>query len=126
MGRRFGRIRSAQAATMPAASALRRVEPSTAQNAIAQAAATGTSDMGWTRENRTMGLVATSKDAATPAHGDRNRHPRPYVARTRSPPDNGAIQKIAHAPPSALPAAMSSGKPGGYDGTMVPRSWPGT
>src|SRR3954452_10271550 len=119
-GMRFGRIRIATAAAAPAATALATVPPSAQAIAIVHAAAAGTSLIGATSMNSIAGLVATSHAAARPTAGRSMRQPIAYVASTSAPPHNGTTQNIAHDPNATRAAAISSGSPAGYCGTI---SW---
>ena len=111
-------MRIAIAAATPAAPAPAAVSPRTHAIATAHAAAAGTSLIGAISMNSSVGLVATIHAAATPTAGLPIRRPIAYVASTSTPPQIGTTQNMPHAPATAEKAAISSGRPGEYCGTM--------
>ena len=117
-GARFGRMRIAIAAAIPAPPAASGVSASKHATATAHAAAAGTSFIGAISMKSIAGLVATIHAAAMPTTGLPMRWPIAYVANTSTPPQIGTTQNIAHWPAIALKPAMSSGSPGEYCGTM--------
>jgi uncharacterized protein YqeY len=79
-GARFGRMSTAIDARNPAAAARGTVFPATASQESAQAAVTGTSDIGESDIRRNVGLVATSHAAPSPAPAESRRRPSAKVA----------------------------------------------
>ena len=89
-----------------------------------QNAAAGTSLIGTTALTKVTGLTATSAAASTPTHGSPVAAPTCQVASTSSAAQSGTTKYAARSPPTALAAAIRTGKPRGYMTTSVPCSMP--
>src|ERR1700683_1845003 len=109
---RFGRMSTATVERSPAATAELAPSPIKKKNAAIHAAATGTSLIGRTSIERTIGLVATSHAAIRPAAGARTRLGTTNDARNHTAPHDGRTRKSAAWPPTILAAAIIRGRPG--------------
>src|SRR5262249_20749675 len=118
-GARFGRVRIATPAMTPPAARLGMVPRRTQAVATAQPAAAGTSLIALNTMPWNPGLVTSSHAPSAPIQSDPSRRPMTNVAATRIAPPNGAIQNGAESPPTTLARAITSGRPGGYIGTIA-------
>ncbi len=118
-GTRLGLIAMAMPAAAPDNAMPAKDDRQASRSDAVQNTAAGTSLIGQSIMNSTVGLLATSSAAIAPTARPDTRTPMPYARITSSAPQTGFTRYGPQLPATTVNSVIRSGRPGAYVGTSV-------